>query len=101
LSCANKRLQIEDFPHPLPPMIARFFFAPIGRFDVSRAKVECISLEMCSSPSDDGIDDDDEKNSALGRLLLFSEQKTRQEGEKRRELGAQVKVVMVLLIYSA
>jgi|TARA_B100000497_G_C7620914_1_gene373021 hypothetical protein len=56
---------------------------------------------MCSSPSDDGIEDDDEKNAALKVLLLFSELKTRQEGEKRRELGAQVNVVMILLIYSA
>lgn len=101
MSCANKRLQIEDFPHPLPPMIARFFLEPIGRFDVSRAKGEFISLEMCSSPSDDGIEDDDEKNAALKVLLLFSELKTRQEGEKRRELGAQVNVVMILLVYSA
>ena len=82
-------------------MIARFFFAPIGRFDVSRAKGLGFIVEMCSSPkSDDGIEDD-EKNSALKVLLLFSERKTRQEGEKRRELGAQVKVVMILLVYGA
>ena len=57
---------------------------------------------MCSSPkSDDGIEDDDDENSALKVLLLFSERKTRQEGEKRRELGARVKVVMILLVYSA
>ena len=55
---------------------------------------------MCSSPSDDVIEDDDE-NSALKVLLLFLGLKTRQEGEKRRELGAQVKVVMILLIYGA
>jgi hypothetical protein len=80
-------------------MIARFFLEPIGRFDVSRANGEC-SLEMVSSPSDDENDDDDE-NSALKQILLFSELKTRQEGEKRRALGAHVKVVMILLIYGA
>ena len=101
MSCANKRLQIEDFPHPLPPMIARFFLEPIGRFDVSRAKGEFISLEMCSSPSDDVLEDDDDENSALKVLLLFSGLKTRQEGETRHELGAQVKVVMILLTYGA
>ena len=99
MSCANKRLQIEDFPHPLPPMIARFFLEPIARFDVSRANGEC-SLEMVSSPSDDENDDDDE-NSALKQILLFSELKTRQEGEKRRALGAHVKVVMILLTFGA
>ena len=48
-----------------------------------------------------GLKNNDEKNAALKVLLLFSELKTRQEGEKRRELGAQVNVVMILLIYSA
>ena len=100
MSCANKRLQMEDFPHPLPPMIARFCLEPIGRFDVSRAKGECASLEMVSSPSDDVIEDDDE-NSALKVLLLFSGLKTRQEGETRHKLGEQVKVVMILLTYGA
>jgi len=58
-------------------------------------------LEMCSSPSDDVIIEDDDENSALKVLLLFSGLKTRQEGEKRHELGAQVKVVMILLTYGA
>ena len=65
MSCANKRLQMEDFPHPLPPMIARFFLEPIGRFDVSRAKGECASLEMVSSPSDDVIEDDDDLSNLI------------------------------------
>lgn len=57
---------------------------------------------MCSSPSDDVIiEDDDDENSALKVLLLFSGLKTRQEGEKRHELGAHVKVVMILLTYGA
>jgi hypothetical protein len=56
---------------------------------------------MCSSPSDDVIIEDDDENSALKVLLLFTGLKTRQEGEKRREPGAQVKVVTILLIYGA
>ena len=56
---------------------------------------------MCSSPSDDVIIEDDDENSALKVLLLFSGLKTRQEGETRHKLGAQVKVVMILLTYGA
>ena len=56
---------------------------------------------MCSSPSADVLEDDDDENSALKVLLLFSGLKTRQEGETRHELGAQVKVVMILLTYGA
>jgi len=57
---------------------------------------------MCSSPSDDVIiEDDDDENSALKVLLLFSGLKTRQEEDKRHELGAHVKVVMILLTYGA
>ena len=58
-------------------------------------------MEMCSSPSDDVIIEDDDENSALKVLLLFSGLKTRQEGETRHKLGAQVKVVMILLTYGA
>ena len=44
---------MEDFPHPLPPMMATFFFAPNGRSLVSLAKEE---EEEFSDDDDDDVE---------------------------------------------
>ena len=51
---------MEDFPHPLPPMMATFFFAPNGRSLVSLAKEEEEEEEEEEEFSDDDDDDDDD-----------------------------------------
>ena len=44
---------MEDFPHPLPPMMATFFFAPNGRSLVSLAKEKEEEEEEFSDDDDD------------------------------------------------
>ena len=53
---------MEDFPHPLPPMMATFFFAPNGRSLVSLAKEE----EEEEEEEEEFSDDDDVEFRGVG-----------------------------------